>query len=555
MKTGFFFVAALSACVCLTGQEPYASHMLLKNYQAALDSISNHDTKASSAKIVCLAHLGRNTEMIRELQLFAPSEYSDHFLEELAWAIIQRGISSSSPLIRFESLMACCQSQDSQAIFLIKKCLGDDNIAIRSLAYQGVLHFRDHHFYTDIFYAIEHDPSSHIRALAIQALATSYDARATSVLEDILSSATRLSEEKEAAFQALYQQHNAPSKTTILTLVNSSHATLRSLGWRLIAKHPDLLSSEDVAKEELSEEVLLEKIAALVRNPACTNDQYVPLLKSPHARVQACAAWYCIVRNNTNYLPQAIHILESMLSAPREIALQAACFIAHGGESSIELIKRHYATHEDPYVKINLSLALIRHRIDVAACAKIVQQTLSQLKEKIDTASFLHFSYIQPNKQERLPWLTQFPEIQDLLTRLHLLSILASCQESLPQEEIASFLKSNRWGVALQAAQVLLEEWPDTAKETLIQLMKHEDKAAQLQAAIILAFTHQEQEAEKILCEGYSKQPRHLKEEILLALGALSSKTTIPFLLQALDDPSEQLRIRAAYALLRCATK
>jgi len=543
----------------LAASSDYISHYLLKNYRDALLSIDSQlknepqNPTLVEAKIVCLAHLGHEADVVNMLQSLPKSSLNDDLLEEICWAFIMHGAQSTAPQIRFEALLAGFQSQDARAIALIKTCLQDPDVSVRSLAFHAASQFRDSLFHEDALYAVDNDSSIQVRKLAIEVLGTSHTVQSRQKLMDILSDATRTTDEKISAMNTLCNLMYTYDAKLLLQLFDSNSSYLRALGWRIVAKHPESAPPEPYfTKQETSEDVLIEKLFAIPRTTFSEHQLFIPLLQSQNFRMQAVTAWYFLLQGDHEQIIMAQKILERLLLTEQEEAILASAILAHVGPQGLALSEKHMTTHKDPHVRINLAKGLIQQQVAVKKAARVIHSTLSTNTELIDTQQFLYFEYIAPNQQNHVPWLPSYPETKDLLTRLELFSVLTSCNEPISTEELALFLKNKAWGIVFQASKLLLEEWPSQAKDTLQSLLTHKDNEVRLQASIILSFTYQDKAALKILHDSYPEASRMLKEQILMAIAVIGSRESIPFLLQAFQEPSQKLRIQAASAIQRC---
>jgi hypothetical protein len=73
-----------------------------------------------------------------------------------------------------------------------------------------------------------------------------------------------------------------------------------------------------------------------------------------------------------------------------------------------------------------------------------------------------------------------------------------------------------------------------------------------VQAALILALWGREESAIATLQQAYGGSDRELKEKIIEGVGRVGAKSSIPFLVEKLQEPSPTLRLLAAAALLQC---
>ena len=561
-----YFIFANSSSYTLGAEENYLSHMILKNYAEALPLIDIELKKnpqeqllrkqlLTEEKIICLAHLGREAETMELLQIQGAESLSNRLIEEIAWSIIERAAASTAPQIRFEALLAGFFTQDVRACSMIKEALHDPDTTVRSFAFYVASQFRDTSFYEDALYAIDNDTSIQARCASIEFLGTSHKKEAHDLLMELLQSRAKSTEEKVCAMNALCQNLQAKDIELVTTLLDSDSWALRALGWKIVSEHQELAPSLGYfEKQESHEEVLLQKILATARTPH-RPDHFAFLMQSSNFRVKALASWYFLIKGSASQSQEAANVLDALLQAPKEVALITAALLSHSGDKGLFILKKYFSSHSDPHVRITLAQGLVRERVEVEKAAATIRSSLQGISQLIDTQEFLLFDYIAPSHQSRIAWLPCYPETKDLLTRLKVYALLATCDESACDEDLAVFLKKKAWGVVFEASSCLLEEWPMQAKDHLSRLLSSNDKEVQLQAAIVLAFTYQDETAEAILYESYPQASRQLKEEILLAIAMIGSKKSIPFLIQVLHESSQKLRCRAAAALLQCINR
>ena len=91
--------------------------------------------------------------------------------------------------------------------------------------------------------------------------------------------------------------------------------------------------------------------------------------------------------------------------------------------------------------------------------------------------------------------------------------------------------------------------------EELKRLVNDDCPEIALQAAFLLAFYAQDDDALKVLTSAFANSPRHMKEYILYAVATIGTKSALPFLVQVLNEPSESLRVMAARGILICLYK
>ncbi len=160
------------------------------------------------------------------------------------------------------------------------------------------------------------------------------------------------------------------------------------------------------------------------------------------------------------------------------------------------------------------------------------------------------FSVIQPSEVRHDDLIPNLPEAINQATRLELLNILAIMEYPRTAEAIQQFLSEKNWGISGLAAELLLTEGDEKAVDIVTRLLSNPSPKIQLQAALLLALWNQDPRSYEILQERYATADFNTKMQILEAMGRLGEKSTLPFLLQRLYEPSQTLRVVAAVAIL-----
>jgi HEAT repeat protein len=543
------------------------AHLVLSDPREALREIEANLKTTSNpkplhrAKISCYAHLQDESALFKSyneyIKLYPEEELEAELLEELSWAIINKGISDSSPMVRFEAAVNAFYAQDAKGIPLLDALSYDPNVGIRTFAYYLFSNLHDEVFEQRALQAALSEQSSYVKLAAIDCLQGMQSKKAIPVLKKILETDDSTSEEKLAAVEALAEILPEIKREDLMMLVSSTHSYFRALACELVIKHLrtndcDLLlplikdSSVDVQMFALFALGISAKKDILAQEGFI--QELIKLTNDAPPKVAIASHWLLLVLGNTNQE----NSLESYLQHEnRSIRLFAAAACAHAGSITTPLSKKWVSKSSDPLVRINLALHLIRQRQAVDLARKELQDALSQTKERLDWAQDGIFSLVAPCTTTHLAVIPRYPETKDLACRLDLYEAIATCGP-VDTEVLRSFLKERTWGISAMAATLLMQEGDELAIDSIKKLLQEKAIELRLQAALLLSLATQDEEALTILQSSYPSASRELKEEILLGIGSIGAKTSLPFLKQKLFEPSPVLRLRAAGAVLKC---
>ncbi|GAI95770.1 unnamed protein product [marine sediment metagenome] len=129
--------------------------------------------------------------------------------------------------------------------------------------------------------------------------------------------------------------------------------------------------------------------------------------------------------------------------------------------------------------------------------------------------------------------------------------MVATCNKIDLSSFIRPLLQERSWGISLEASTFAIQENADSF-ESIKKYLEDKNPEVSLQAAFILAHYTQDEEALLVFEKRFKEVSRPLKEQILVGIGQIGAKQSIPFLVELLDEPFESIRISAARALLLC---
>jgi HEAT repeat protein len=116
---------------------------------------------------------------------------------------------------------------------------------------------------------------------------------------------------------------------------------------------------------------------------------------------------------------------------------------------------------------------------------------------------------------------------------------------------VLQYLRERSWGITGAAAALLLTEGDEESLAIVRTLLKDPVDKVQLQAALLLSLWGNDPEAIAVLQRLYPSVPRQKKEQILEALGKIGDSSSLPFLVERLEEPYQTLRMIAAVAILQ----
>lgn len=514
--------------------------------------------------IKSLAYLGREKEMLKAwdtyVGLFPHKQTNRELIEEMCWGILNKASNSNALLTRLMALLAAYFSQDARGVDILYQGLLDPNSAIRSVSVQLASHLFDAKLLDQIKRLFKEEKAWIVRQQVIKAVGQMRIVSLRSELENLIGSNQSLAEEKALAIEALIELLDEIKREEIERLTFSNRAGLRLLACEAIA-HFHSLRDQDclfALAEDHHADVRAAALQALglLHSSEKKNDIMILARKScqdTSPRVAISAAWLL-----TLYAPvEGQTIFAEILKADRrDIRILAASAISATGRYGADLAMRWLEKHEDPYVRLNLALGLVGQRLLIEQAANVLEEGLTTEKEKWIWAKQGIFRALTPRSIKRLESesesIASTPEMENQLIRLEILNILAILQSPTAQEAVRRFLMERTWGVSGVAAALLLTEGDESAINLVQDLLKDSNSKIRLQAALILSLWGREESAINVLEQGYGSADKELKEKILEGLGRIGSMSSIPFLIQALKEPSQTLRIIAAMALIQC---
>lgn len=481
-------------------------------------------------------------------------------LETIAWGHIEKAFRSRSLGMRHMALLAAGLSQEGRGIALLQKGMQDTNHSLRALSVELAGYFLDTRLIEMVKQLFFKEKVWQVRR---QVLKTASKMKIDSLKiewERILADEHRSAEEHMLAISALSEMATQIPRIEIERLARSQRAALRQLVCRLIGhlqeeRDTDLLL---ILARDPHPHVRMEALQALgqIRSLACAVeacDAARSALNMSQAYISIYAAWVLTLYNE----PEGHQVFQHLLYHARgDIRAVASAALAMTGKRSIGIMRIHHQNHPDFSVRLNLALGLIEQRESIEQAVETLKEAViyhkqgkwRRLKVRLFEALADHTIAAAPEEGEEV-------EDEASLIQLELWNQLAMLEVPDTQQIIRAYLMERSWDISSRAAALLLTEGDESSLELIRALQWDVQPRVRLHAALILALWGRGEEALCILEGEYEKSVPETKLKILEGIGRVGALQSVPFLIRALDDPFQSVRLVAALALLQCVNR
>ncbi len=479
-------------------------------------------------------------------------------LEEIAWGIIQKGVKSSQYTIRIASLIGSYLTHDVRATNIMKRFLNDSNAILRMAALQFASDYPDDLLQEEIERLAAHEKVYQVRVQSLSTIGKMGMKRMLPYLEKVVSSDKSTLEEKTLAMRAIVHMYDNITPDRIKLLATGNRAGLRGLAAESIA-YFDLKEVKGELFSLAIDPISDVRMAAVHAIPLVFDDYRTvkPILmkavKDIDPMVAITAAWAMI-----HFDPDAgQYELNRWFYDERKIhRLLAAAALAKTGKKGAPLALKILKDCNDPYVKVNVSLGLLGMRVETKLCCDILYDFLIKEKTRcLWSTSAPYFQMLVSSTSASNEEILQMPEALDRMARLQLFSFLAILGDERALPALRELLQEKRWGISGYAAVTLLKEGEEDALELVRKLLTDPDTEVRLQAAFILAMLGRDDSVVGILEEAYMGADHIKKLQILEALGHIGNSDSISFLVRAMHEPFEILRIVASSSAIQCLNR
>lgn len=543
------------------------AHFVVMDYASACEEAQQaiyalpKDPELYAAYIKALAHAG-NDKVLWETWNQYKSLYPELALnnqevqEMMAWGAIWKAASSPLPMIRLGSLLGAFFGNDAKSTPVLKKFCRDGSSLIRSAAVQLISHMRDAQLCDEVYAMLFQEKNWKVRLEVIKAIGKMKIKGGQPELLKIIADEYSTAIEKSAAIEALLVLLENIDREKILALTNSDRAGLRLLACQVVChlksdRDADLmviLSTDNHAEVRMAALYALGLLSIPSMKNSLVNLARAKL-QDPTPEVAVTAAWLLTILQPAS----AREAFMPMITHPqRQIRLLAAAALTSTGRYGSSLALELFAKSQDPFFKMNLAIGMICQQTEVLAACHALQQGLTTETGRWMWQEKGAFRLLAPSVVRQDEEIPNAPEAINQLTRLEILNMLAIAKSPDAENAIRSFLQQRQWNISGLATALLLMEGDETSLELVQALLSDPDPRIQMQAALTLSLWGSKEEAIATLEKGYNGADRETKEKILEGLGKIGSRTSIPFLLDRLQEPQQMLRLIAASSLLQC---
>ncbi len=538
------------------------SHLLLEDAFSALSVAKQakqfypDSKRIQRAYVKTLARAGKETEALSELkkQTFEEWQKDPECLKEMGWAILKKGFYASQYSLKLTALIALAITQEAKAIPFILETLESHNNILKQLSFQLVTYFPDQVIKEKLSQLLGTEQNWALKMQLIEAIGRLKITEKAVDLKAILGSEGATFEEKGVAIKALIQMYDRIDLCQLRLLLYSPISGLRQLGLELAA-YFQVIEVKDKIVELLKDDSFQVRFSALQALALYYKDflpekqlktVLIPLVKDFHPQVAVEAA---LVLLFVDQKAGEEAFLKLLFSSDLEVARLASGRIQKAGKRGVSLALKGLKGSKDNFVKANLALALISQRTELKRCFAIFDQFFSQKRE----LWMWQDGALAVSQVRHVLHLPNYPKHTDQKVQLDLLLLLASLEDQKALSRLRSFLMQKSHGLTSFAAWALLQEGGLQESSLIYKLLEDKDASIRVEAALILAIYHKDKSVLPILEKAYFEANHELKLEILGALGFIGAKTSLPFLLKALDESLPILRIATAAALIQVA--
>lgn len=466
-------------------------------------------------------------------------------LEELCWAYLHKGRSSTQLLHRWISLQLAADLHSYRSVPFVLQALQDSNIALRQTACGLVSVLQDQSLVRAVKQCAKNDNALTVRLAALDSL-SAIQAKGIDLLQFLNEES--VTEEKIAILGSLALLRDKVDAKELKMLVASNRALLRLFAVKLAVAsgQKELIS---VLMPLLNDNHPLVKMA-FFEAAVILKQESVPLYEREDSdyRVAITAAWMksCY---GASYDP-LVHFLRSENAKARALAA-----VALGKLGVVAPLQAHLLKETDPFVRLNCAEALLSFDDEAGV---VLFEVLSTYKGPLMMTSDYSpaLPLILPSelpKQELIS--DQDVDYHDLMVRMTILQQLACKNRPEALSALKGFLKEKRLGKATLASFVLLQEGDEETARMVQQLLYDSDEELSLQAALLLGTLFSDSEALFVLKSGYDTADLETRLKIIEALGRIGDKESVPFLQKQLKDPSLLIQLLASWAIITIANQ
>lgn len=566
-----FFITQLNALSLDEQLHKVESSLIVKDNQKAVnlaEELVEQYPEAIESKLMLIKAFCQKGDEIPALNLYLKEEsaltkkkWDRLALEMIAWAVLNKTQDSPHLPILMNALYGISLTHDCYAIPFLLKQLNHSSSLVRALAVKMCSSYGDSPLKKQLFLMLKEEKVWYVRLEVLQAVGDLKIKEASAYLKEIIGSSRSLAEEKAAASIALLSMTDSIEDEELNSLLNSKRSGHRALACFIISYFQkwEKLSNLKRLLLDTSSEVRVAAIYALgmAAQEISLDKEIIDLLgqsrEDPTLDVAIASSWASFI---TGEKKGAEKLASWALSTTEpERARLATAALAASGRASLPYLEDLLDKVNDPYARFNLARGLICHRANEKKACEVLADTLEKTEGEFlmwENRILPSFQMLAPSKFRHIEQIPNYPKMVDQMVRLEILSILSMRQHPQALESIRHFLEKSDWGLVAEASSLLLQEGDESHLDEIRKLLNDKEENIRLQAALILALVSHDEKAIPVLLEIYPKVEREQKIQILLALGHLGDRRSIPLFLKVLQEPFQQLKILSASCLIQC---
>ncbi|MCH9625340.1 MAG: hypothetical protein S4CHLAM123_05110 [Chlamydiales bacterium] len=505
--------------------------------------------------IKSLAAGGEDAEMMAAWDVFhaffEKESMEQELLESMCWGILKKGKTASATSSQLISVIGSALTQDMRALPFILDGLRHTNAHIRLASVELAALYGDQPLKDELCRLFFEESSLEVRLKVIKALGKLKLENYLPHLMQIVASPKAGARETLAAIEAIVNMRECVEKEELEVLLKSPRSGLRTLGCEVIA-HCELTEFSYLLEPLLADSQPAVQAAALktwgvlkvplnsrIRRLSCNSLDSV---------VGVTASWVWLINDCEE---GKLAMLKWLKHDQPHVRALAASAVAAAGRYGTELAVQFLPQTKDPYVRVNLALALIGQRESCVEACEILENALMHNSERWMISEQGFFQTLEKSTLRHNPTIPNYPEVMNQTVRLEMLNLLAILDSPGALDSITAFLQQKKWGVTGLAAEMLLGEGDESAFELVRALLNDPNQELRLEAALILASWGKDPLALPTLLEEYPRSDRQTQVKILESLSRIGDRKALPFLIERLKEPSLMLRMIASSVLIQ----
>lgn len=552
-------------------REKISYNLLIRNDAEAINQSSEaiqifpYSKNLRKLYLESLSSIGAEKKLLRAWQQYSRDFPNDKF-EDGVLEVIAKGVLHNAELSDMYASKhyryACADAfTDSSSVESLKEAFQDSNFVVREMALNAALVHGDETLCDDILEMLKTEKVASVKRKGIEVLLRIKGADAKPLLEKMLNDKNLSYLDRVSFILTLLDGKEKVTREELKELTESEQMIERLIACYVYSyfSHKDDLDLLKPLLNDSNHDVRLQAITSLghLRISQIGDEKLKDILlaqiEKGTTEIALLSSWACIMAND----PLEDYPLRDFLyhSNPK-IRLQAASLIGYSLPHTQAIAEEFFETHTDPFVRLNLSISMLVQRVKVKEASDQVFEFLQRHESAQFKSSFPYpMETVWPTSllDEGEKMVGGMPSaLQSEIVHFCMLNLLAILEDSRAQGLISSFLDTHHSNVALASIAQFIKAESSHILDLICSFFDHPDMNKRVQAAALVALLKKEEKALDVLYNAYPKSDRQIKEMIILIVGQIGSKDSIPFLMDAIYEPSQTLRVVASSSLMRC---